>query len=44
MNVNKLKFNEQRKNEAIAKKANMLQNQKNVVEDNRAWSGMQTIE
>ena len=22
----------------------MLQNQKNVVEDNRAWSGMQTIE
>ena len=44
VNVNKLKFNEQRKNEAIAKKANMLQNQKNVVEDNRAWSGMQTIE
>ena len=44
VNVKKLKFNEQRKNKAIAKKANMLQNQKNVVEDNISWSGMQTFE
>ena len=44
VNVNKLKFEEQRKNEAIAEKAKMLQKQNNVVEDNRAWPGMQTIE
>jgi len=44
VNVNKLKFEEQRKNEAIAEKAKMLQKQNHVVEDNRAWPGMQTIE
>ena len=44
VNVNKLKFEEARKNEAIAEKAKMLQKQKVVMEDNRAWPGMQTIE
>ena len=44
VNVNKLKFEEARKNEAIAEKAKMLQKQNAVVEDNRPWLGMKPIE